>query len=126
MNIQFQPDGQGFHYKIMSPNPVSYWISYVAIGVGGHQITGELNGRLNEMQLEGYHRVHFPVIHVGAKEIEFETRRAQKKVDVNANGMEAERITSKRTTDIIESTLVVPDTKSMNSPNSTFAPYRNH
>jgi hypothetical protein len=125
MNVQFQPDGHGFHYKITNSGHGGYWISYVAIGTGGHQITGELNGRLSTDQFDGYHRVHFPVMHVGARAMDFEMY-TDNKVGNNPKVGEVNVSNTLKGTDIIDSTLVVPDKQNLSSSAKAYAPYGDH
>ena len=66
--ITFKPDREGFWYRITSPESAHFFLTFVALGSGGHQVKSEISGYTHPDSDWVYWPVHFQVIHVGAVE----------------------------------------------------------
>lgn len=65
MHIELRPARMGFEFRFDAPLGARYWFRYVALGTGGHQVQGEVEGILSDAGSWKFQAVRFPVIHVG-------------------------------------------------------------
>lgn len=121
MNFELYPEANGFHYRISNDRQGAYWISFIAIGTGGHQLTGELNGELITGRSEGYHRIHFPIIHVGARAFEFKEFGEDAMVsDRNEKTVVPDPVLTDSGTEITDANLIVPDRLAESATDNVF------
>ena len=67
--VFFTPDKHGFWYSIQSSIPIRFYIEYWAIGVGGRQEGGILEGRCISSH-QSFKRISFKVIKIGTADIQ--------------------------------------------------------
>lgn len=58
-----KPDRSGFWYRVDAPPGSRFWIRYIALGIQGHQTSGEITGTIDGDAEWSFWPTHFEVVH---------------------------------------------------------------
>ena len=69
LSISTRVDKGGFWYLVDAMDDCQFTLSYIVIGTGGRQGSGEIEGLSSKLKDWQYVEVNFPVLHVGVTDV---------------------------------------------------------